>query len=107
AEETYLSLERVREGVRILFAREGGIEIESHPELVQTFIAKGEKDIQSIANRTGIPPAFFASLYRTFEKDHFAFLEINPLVVQKDKAIPLDAAVLVDSTASFFLKSSW
>ena len=35
SEEKYLSLERVREGIRILFSAEGGVDIEAHPEKVQ------------------------------------------------------------------------
>jgi len=106
-EERYLSLERVRNGIRVLYAKEGGIEIETHPESVQTFIIRDSKDVVDVAKKTGIPQTFFEKLVEMFNRDFFAFLEINPLVVQKGNAIPLDAAGLVDSTASFFVKNSW
>ncbi len=104
-EEQYLSLERVREGVRILHAKDGGIEIESHPEAVTNLIVAGESDIAKVAKKTGLNEKFLRDLLQKFNDNFFAFLEINPLVVRDDIAIPLDAAVLVDSAGAFFTKN--
>jgi len=104
-EEQYLSLERVREGIRILHARDGGIEIESHPEAVTSMLAASADDAEKVAQKTGIPAYFVRDLLQKFDEHFFAFLEINPLVVRRDTAIPLDAAVLVDSAGAFFTRS--
>src|SRR3989344_1302319 len=105
SEEQYLSLERVREGVRVLHAREGGIDIEEHPEKVATYIIADIKDVASVAKQTGLPESFFDSILEAFEKYFFSFLEINPLVV-KDGVHLLDAAVLVDSAGEFFIRGA-
>lgn len=105
SEEQYLSLERVREGVRMLHCRDGGVDIEEHPEAVQTYVIESDIDIAGIAKRSGIPQQFLAGLYDAFNANFFAFLEINPLVVQGGTAYVLDAAALVDSAGEFFTKS--
>ncbi len=105
SEEQYLSLERVREGIRILHARDGGIEIESHPEAVTSLIVADDSDIAKAAKKTGLTEQFLRHIVTTFNESFFAFLEINPLIVRDDVAIPLDAAVLVDSAGAFFTKA--
>lgn len=37
-DEQYVSFERVREGIRFMHAKAGGIDIESHPEAVETYL---------------------------------------------------------------------
>lgn len=87
-DEQYLSLERVREGIRVMYAKEGGVDIESHPEKIETSLYDEKK-----ADR------FLKHTVKIFEDNYFSFLEINPLVGDT----PLDAAVLVDSSAAFFV----
>ena len=101
-EEQYLSLERVREGVRILHARDGGVDIETHPEAVRSYLIRNSADIQKVARDTDIPEVFIKRTYEVFNKDFFVFLEINPLVVSDGEAYALDAAALVDSAGAFF-----
>jgi len=107
SEERYLSLERVREGVRVIYARDGGVDIESHPEAVETFVIRTRTDVRTIADTIDVPEKFLTTLYGAFEKYFFAFAEINPLVVRDGLAIPLDAAVLVDSAGAFFVNNTW
>ncbi|MBY0110534.1 hypothetical protein K2Y00_00805 [Patescibacteria group bacterium] len=107
SEEQYLSLERVRDGIRLLHAKEGGIEIEEHPEKVQSYIISSDTSLKEIAEKTGIPESFLAHLLETFSKMHFAFLEINPLVILGSQVHLLDAAVLVDSAGEFFVRGAW
>jgi len=102
-EEQYFSLERVREGIRLLHAKEGGIDIEAHPEAVTNVRLSGPKDVTGAAKKMSIPENFLKHVLKVFDDNYFAFLEINPLVVRGDSAIPLDAAVLVDSAAAFFV----
>ncbi len=104
AEERYISFERVREGLRVLYAAEGGIEIEEHPEKVQKFIIASGDDVASISSATGVPAVFLESVVRAFQEEYLAFLEINPLVVKDGAVHLLDAAALVDSAAQFFAK---
>jgi ATP-citrate lyase beta-subunit len=102
-EEQYLSLERVRDGIRILHAREGGIDIEAHPEAV-TSIVVGIDEAQKAASATKLPEQFLHNLLKSFDENFFAFLEINPLIIRGDEATLLDAAVLVDSAGGFFAR---
>lgn len=101
-DEQYLSFERVREGIRVLHARDGGIEIESNPEAVATYLIRSLSDVADIAQRSGIPENVLAKLVGAFDEHFFAFLELNPLVVRGEEAVPLDAAALVDSAGAFF-----
>lgn len=102
SEEQYFSIERVREGIRLLHAKDGGIDIEAHPEAVKTYLIRAEADILSIADASGIPAAFLKHLIAQFEAHFFAFLEINPLIIRGEEATLLDAAALVDSAGAFF-----
>ncbi|MBV9159871.1 MAG: hypothetical protein JO019_04715, partial [Candidatus Kaiserbacteria bacterium] len=107
SEEQYLSLERVREGLRLLHAAEGGVDIEAHPEKVAQHTITSPADIEETARTTGLPGEFLRMLYDAFEKNQFAFLEINPLVVKDGSAYLLDAALLVDSAGEFFVRGTW
>lgn len=106
SEEQYLSLERVRTGIRLLHAASGGIDIEDHPEQVTSLVVV-DKNVGEAASRTSIPEAFLAHLLEVFEQNHFAFLEINPLIVRGQEVYLLDAAVLVDSAGQFFTRNGW
>src|SRR3989344_4688783 len=53
-EEQYFSMERVREGIRFLHTREGGIDIDAHPEKVHTYVYASAKDIADISKRSGL-----------------------------------------------------
>ncbi|MES2135121.1 MAG: ATP citrate lyase citrate-binding domain-containing protein [Patescibacteria group bacterium] len=104
SEEQYLSLERVRSGIRILHASAGGIDIEAHPELVKTYLINPALPYMGVP---GIPKKFLQHLLEVFEKNFFSFLEINPLVVRENEVYLLDAAVLVDSAGVFFVNGAW
>jgi len=106
-EEQYLSLERVRDGVRVLHASDGGVNIEEHPEAVGRFVISEESDIAGIAAKIGLPEPFLLHVYTVFNSSHFSFLEINPLIVRGEDVYALDAAVLVDSAAEFFASGIW
>lgn len=105
-EEQYLSLERVRGGLRMLHTREGGVDIEAHPEKVQQYLIARTGDVAKIAKEAGLPVLFLEHLYAAFNEHFFCFLEINPLVVRGEDVFLLDAAALVDSAAEFF-SHSW
>lgn len=102
SEEQYLSLERVREGIRVLHAQGGGIDIEAHPEAVKKYVIRDKKDIATVASKIKIPTDFLTQLYEAFEEHFLAFLEINPIIIRGKKVFLLDAAVLIDSAGAFF-----
>ncbi len=103
----YVSFERVREGIRVLYSADGGVDIEEHPEAVTQHLIKKEEDVAGVSAATHIPQQFMARVFDVFQKEHFVFLEINPLVVKDGGAELLDAAALVDSAGEFFVKNSW
>lgn len=106
-EERYLSLERVRDGIRLLYCHEGGIEIESRPDALQSFVIRSADDLGAVAEATQLPIAFLKNTLDAFEKNFFAFLEINPLVMRGEDVHLLDAAVLVDDAGTFFVDNRW
>ena len=101
-EEQYFSMERVREGIRILHAKDGGVDIEAHPEAVKHYLITSASDVPAVAAASGMPHAFLQNCIDVFDKNFLAFLEINPLVVSDGQAHLLDAAVLVDDAGAFF-----
>ena len=94
-DEHYISFERTREGIQILYSKHGGIDIENAADSVQKFSP----------DNTPLSPAFIKQITDTMDREHLAFVEINPLVIQGDKYSLLDAAVLADSAGQF--QSSW
>lgn len=104
SEERYVSFERVRDGIRVLYAKEGGIDIEEHPEKVERFLITDETSAGEFAASSGIPLPLIERIRTAFSDEHLSFLEINPLVVRGEKVFLLDAAALVDSAGAFFAK---
>jgi succinyl-CoA synthetase beta subunit len=86
-EERYLSLERTREGIKVLYSAQGGVEIESHWQAVSDKIDDSKIKI------------LVENLKVVFDKYHFCFLEINPLVVVNGAIHFLDLAVEIDDAA--------
>lgn len=106
-EERYLSLERVRGGVRVLYSKLGGIDVESAPEKVAEAVIGEDTNIASAAEKLRLPELFLKRLIASFNAHLFAFLEINPLILRENGTHFLDAALLADSTGSYFLSDSW
>lgn len=95
-EELYLSIERVRDGFKILYSFNGGVDIEAHPESIEQY-----DDIRAVP----LPQEFLLHMTDVMDKQHLSFVEVNPLIVRGDECILLDAAVLADSAGSW--QSSW
>lgn len=95
SEEQYVSFERIRSGIRILFSEHGGISVEDNPESVK------EYRISDVP----LPKEFIEHIVSVMNREHFAFVEINPLIVRGKNCVLLDAAVLVDSAGEYV--SSW
>ncbi|MFA6005837.1 MAG: ATP citrate lyase citrate-binding domain-containing protein [Patescibacteria group bacterium] len=115
-EEHYLSIERVREGMRVLYSEKGGIEVEDNWESIN------ESRISNLESRNKQTKSgettrktdeerrndFVIKLCQIMDKYHFSFLEINPLVelqatvskLQTTNFQLLDCAVLADDAGS-------
>ncbi len=105
--EYYLAIERVREGKRMHYSTQGGIEIESNKDSVNSAILTGYTQYKDIANTLKISVETLESIIMAFDEYYFSFLEINPLVIKGESFYFLDMAVEVDSEASFFVEGAW
>ncbi len=94
-EERYVSFERVRTGIAISYSEKGGVDIEESPESVKTYTT----------DNVPLPKDFVSSVVASMNKEHFSFVEINPLIVRGEECILLDAAVLADSAGEY--QASW
>lgn len=95
-EEHYVSIERMRDRFRMLYSPRGGVDIEEHPESVETYTA---------IDNVPLPPAFLEHITEIMNREHLSFVEINPLVVREEQCVLLDAAVLADSAGVW--QASW
>ncbi|MBY0539105.1 hypothetical protein K2P56_01550 [Patescibacteria group bacterium] len=105
--EQYLSFDRIRTGVRVLFSTKGGIDIEESSASVQSFDIRGSEDSAYVSKKTLIPEQFVRTILSAFDAYHLAFLEINPLVVIGSKVWALDAALLVDDAGEQLVHGAW
>lgn len=96
SEERYLSIERMRDGMRILYSPRGGVDIEEHLGSVETY-----NSTESVP----LPTDFLDHIVSVMNHEHLSFLEINPLIVRGEACVLLDAAVLADSAGSW--RASW
>lgn len=95
SEEKYVSFERGRDGIKVLYSEHGGIDVEAHPESIGSFSV----------DTVPLPRDFVSHIVDIMNRNHFSFLEINPLVIQNNVPLPLDAAVLADSAGAY--QSDW
>ncbi len=110
ASEKYLSIEQVREGIRVLYSDKGGIDIEENQEHIQQAVISSKEDAQAFMKKIGTDNAFelkIKTIKEAFVKYHFSFIEINPLIITDGKWTLLDLAAEVDSTGEFFVKGAW
>lgn len=104
ADEKYISIERTREGYKLLYSEEGGINIEENSETITEIIIANITDVPSLHS---ISHKILELLLFAFEKYYFSFLEINPFIINDSTFVILDAAVEIDSTAEFFVNNAW
>lgn len=101
SEEKYLSLERVREGIQILYSNSGGINIEDSASNVKKVIYQGS-GLGKVASELVLEPDWLQAIVNRFNQLNISFIEINPLVVIDGRPHMLDCAALVDSAAAYF-----
>ncbi|KDN37242.1 ATP-citrate synthase [Tilletiaria anomala UBC 951] len=120
--EYYVCINSAREGDYILFTHEGGVDVgDVDAKALKLLIpADPTQPFPSRAQWTstllpGVPAAkkeiltdFLIRLYSVYADLHFAYLEINPLVVTDDGTIAyLDMAAKLDQTAEFICGPKW
>ncbi|PKI83816.1 ATP citrate synthase [Malassezia vespertilionis] len=121
-EEFYVCINSAREGDYLLFTHEGGVDvgdvdtkakkllIPANPELPfpdrATWVDTLLPDVS--ADKKDALTDFLMRLYSVYVDLHFAYLEINPLVMTKEKNIYyLDMAAKLDQTADFICGPKW
>ena len=98
SDEHYLSIERTREGMKISYSPNGGVEVEDNAESMVSFVF-GTDDF---SNKTALDPDMIKTIVDKMNENHFSFVEINPIVITDNDNHMLDAAVLADSAGEYF-----
>jgi succinyl-CoA synthetase beta subunit len=104
--EYYLAIERTRAGNFVMYSQLGGIHVESQAAAIQR-AELNDSGAQAAEHALGLPAGTIKTLAAVFEDNYFAFLEINPLVVEDGAPQLLDAAVEVDDEAGPFVHERW
>jgi len=115
--EYYVSITSDRENDIIHFSFEGGIFIEENWNKVSHIPVPLGTDINSFDLKNKLPDLgdleeilipFIKGLFQVYINQDFAFLEINPFAITKDKKIvPLDVKARLDDTAAFLHLDTW
>eukprot|EP00484_Ammonia_sp_Unknown_P022877 CAMPEP_0197032974 /NCGR_PEP_ID=MMETSP1384-20130603/11505_1 /TAXON_ID=29189 /ORGANISM="Ammonia sp." /LENGTH=1136 /DNA_ID=CAMNT_0042462711 /DNA_START=37 /DNA_END=3447 /DNA_ORIENTATION=- len=137
-EELYICIHSVREGDEILFYYAGGVDVGDVDQKAIRWVitpnmekkVKRDDFIANLLSSKVLPSApfnntaskdyvqkdyhlflgeFLFQLYSMYAHLHFAYLEINPLVVKKDLTgvYILDLAAKLDSCAEFVMHTEW
>jgi len=118
-EEFYICLLSERYHDEVLFCHEGGVDVgdvDAKAERLQvaTGAALTEEEVREKllvkvpSEKRGNLASFIVSLFRFYKELHFAYLEINPLVMLEDgSVVPLDMAAKLDETAVFLCAQKW
>ena len=118
SDEYYVAIMATNAGDTIMFCHEGGVNVgdvdakasrlevpigalPSAAEIEKRLLAKVPSD------RKKLIAGFIEGLFKFYADLNFTYLEINPLAMTKDAAIPLDLAAKLDSTAEFDCASKW
>lgn len=115
--EYYVSITSDRENDIIHFSFEGGIFIEENWDKVNHISIPLGTDINAFDLAGQMPDLgdlkdvlipFIKGLFQVYVDQDFAFLEINPFAITKDKKIvPLDVKARLDDTAAFVHTDTW
>lgn len=117
-EEHYICMHSLRYKDQIMFCKEGGIDVgDVDAKATVLDVPTGQTLSEEKARElvSGLPEkkqdvlvAFIMALYSIYKDLHFAYLEINPLVLLEDgNCVVLDLAAKIDETASFLCAQQW
>merc|ERR1719414_2566020 len=83
------------------------MDIASGEEITEEKVAAGLLGKLADEKKAGMS-SFIVALFKFYKELHFAYLEINPLVMLADgSVVPLDLAAKVDETANFLCAQKW
>ncbi len=113
-EEAYLAILSQRSGDEILFHPSGGVDVGDIDAKAQRYLVPIGRMPTSSELEAGLlaalPPerrarlaSFAAALFRFYAELHFAYLELNPVVVSDTGIVPLDMAAKLDDTAQWLV----
>jgi ATP citrate (pro-S)-lyase len=118
-EELYICIQSHRAFDEIYFYHQGGVDVgdvDAKASRMQIPI-DGAIDASVVIDKLlkEIPAAkkekvadFITKFYNSvFLAAHFAYLEVNPLVMTDTQIVPLDCAAKIDETAAFLAESLW
>lgn len=105
--ERYLAIERIRDGYLVFCSDKGGIDIEEQEDYVKKFNVTSKTDWKQIAKVLSLSIEILQKIQEAFDTYYFSFLEINPLVIDREIVYFLDIAAEVDDTAEFFVDGAW
>eukprot|EP01138_Halocafeteria_seosinensis_P009291 gb/GECG01009495.1/.p1 GENE.gb/GECG01009495.1/~~gb/GECG01009495.1/.p1 ORF type:complete len:1123 (+),score=136.34 gb/GECG01009495.1/:1-3369(+) len=134
-DEYYVCISSNREGEKILFYHEGGVNVGDVDAKAETYNvtadAPDELDQSELqrglvhnapSERRAMLAAYIAKLFHMYRTLHFVYCEINPLVVvgsqdaarlkvktdgEKEAVVPLDLAAKIDEAASYLVGPQW
>lgn len=120
AEEYYISATCVGDDDMLYMSAEGGMEVEENWDKVTEVafpITATEEEIEAKI-RANIPAdvadkdkegfaTFAIGFFRAYRELNFAYLEINPFVMQGNKIELLDMVAKLDDTAGFMMTEKW
>ncbi|MEF3191669.1 MAG: ATPase [Campylobacterales bacterium] len=117
-EEYYISATTVGEDDVLYMSAEGGMEVEENwDKVVEVHIPITMSDEELEAKIKANIPAdikdkerfgkFAVGFFKFYRDLNFAYLEINPIVIQGDRCELLDLVARLDDTAGFLMRDIW
>ncbi len=120
-EEYYIAATTYDENDDVLYmSAEGGMEVEENWDKVTELkipINASDEEVEKLIEENipkDIPEdrkkqfaEFAKAFYKFFRDLNFAYLEINPIVLQGDNAYILDLVARLDDTAGFMMREKW
>ena len=117
SEAHYLAITTTRDADTIHFATEGGVDIEEAWENVRTINVPVTTTIDEIDIGPHLPDdlgekkkamvELIKAIHRFFADYHFAYLEMNPFILEGDRFAPLDLVAKFDDYAAFQCAEKW
>lgn len=102
--EHFLAIMRTENGIDVQYSSSGGVDIESNQDsLIHLSVGMGQ-EIQSVGE---VSAEQLSVLLDVFNNTNMTYLEMNPLLVDGGRLLPLDAAAEVDSTAELSVQGIW
>jgi ATP-citrate lyase beta-subunit len=117
-EEMYIAIESERDGERILFSSQGGMEIEDMWYSVGAVAVPILEDLDIQHLHPNLPEKlsdrknrllveFAGGLFNFYRETGFTYLEVNPFVFSAENIVPLDVVARLDDTAQFQCGHLW